>query len=155
MLMPVYDAVRQRVGCKALLMDGVAQHEARINPFSAIDVCPMTFADGMVLGCECSNPGCNRNQAAADLFTAEMRIPEQPHRTCAEVLGGCEPLCRCAQAALNAKFGATGTMEHPKEGFCAWYQEQDPFSASHLLHGFSLWLSVIKPHCAFCCLMLV
>jgi hypothetical protein len=59
------------------------------------------------------------HQSAADLFAAEMRIPEQPHRTCAEVLGGCEPLCRCAQAALNAKFGAIGTMELPKEGFCA------------------------------------
>jgi hypothetical protein len=104
----------------------------------------MTFADGMVLGCECSNPGCYRNQAAADLFAAEMQIPEQPHRTCAEVLGGCDPLCRCAQAALNAKFGAIGTMEHPKEGFCAWYQEQNPFSASHLLHGFLLCLSVTK-----------
>jgi hypothetical protein len=66
----------------------------------------MTFADGMVLGCECSNPGCDRNQAAADLFAAEMRIPVQLHRTFAEMLGECDPLCRCAQAALNAKFGA-------------------------------------------------
>jgi hypothetical protein len=79
-----------------MLMDGIVQHEAGINLFSAIDVFPMTFADGMVLGCECSNPGCNRKQAAADLFAAEMWIPEQPHRTYAEVLGGCDPLCRCA-----------------------------------------------------------
>jgi hypothetical protein len=33
MLMPVYDAVRQRLGCKALLMDGVAQHELESTHF--------------------------------------------------------------------------------------------------------------------------
>jgi hypothetical protein len=32
--MPVYDAVCQRVGCQAMLMDGLVQHEAHMNPFS-------------------------------------------------------------------------------------------------------------------------
>jgi hypothetical protein len=127
LMMPAYDAQRQVMGIQALLSE--RQLEARINPFVMVEIRPIAFADGECLCCACSNPGCNRSDAAAHLMRGEMQQPEQPHRTCADALQGESALCRCAEAALTACFGAIGGREADEEqSFWSWYQEQDVFS---------------------------
>lgn len=127
LMMPAYDAQKQVMGIQALLSE--RQLEARINPFVLVEIRPIAFADGAFVCCTCSNPGCNRTDAAAHLMRGEMQQPEQPHRTCADALQGESALCRCAEAALTACFGAIGGMDAGEEySFCSWYQEQDVFS---------------------------
>jgi hypothetical protein len=132
-LMPAYQAYGCKVGCQAVLLEGTAQHEARLNPFSRIELRPITFKDEVVMCCSCSNPGCDRSEVDNDLVESEMQMPDQAHRSRAAALGHCNTLCRCALAALLAsKFASLGSWNTFSHGsFCTWYQEQDSFSTSH------------------------
>jgi hypothetical protein len=71
-MMPAYQTGGCRVGCQAVLQEGTAQHEARLNPFAFFELRPITFKDQVVMCCSCDNPGCSRSEADKDIFASAM-----------------------------------------------------------------------------------
>ena len=135
LIMPAYNPQHRLVGCKAVREPGQRQHESRLNPFCFLQLRCITFADGMVMCCDCSNPGCSRGSADKALFAAEFLMPVQPHRTRDTALGTSAPLCNCANAAICAVFGQVGSLDRDADrSFCSWYAQHEPFGAPLVLH---------------------
>ena len=131
MIMPAYDAATHKLGVEALPRVETA-HAARVNPFALLRIQLLHFADGLQFCNACANPGCNRSTHEEDCFAHELQYPEQPHRDYNEVFGDCEPLCRCAAAAIAQFWGDTGSYHEAtrESSFASWYREQEPFSMS-------------------------
>jgi hypothetical protein len=138
LMMPRYCATRRQFGCEAK-RTSAGQHTATLNLFALLKLRPITFSDGIVLCCVCSNPGCNRSTEIASLFA--WHHPQKHHQTCAEACGGSSALCCCAQVALSANLGAKGDELQTlnldgREGDPVWscYQEQDEWRAQYYLY---------------------
>jgi hypothetical protein len=100
-MMPAYQTGGCRVVCQAILQEGTAQHEARVNPFAFFELWPITFKDQVVMCCSCDYPGCDRSEADKDVFASEMQMPDQSHRSRAAALGYCNTLFRCVLKAVQ------------------------------------------------------
>jgi hypothetical protein len=102
------------------------QQRGRLCPFAFITVREMLFKDGPCFCNTCTNHGCERSAEDAETMLAEFQLPEQRFLKYEEALGPLQPLCLCAETALNVLRCGVGTPDMPEAGtFASWYIEGD------------------------------
>lgn len=132
-VMPCYDVTNRIFGAEArLLHDAEHQQAARLNPFAMLTFKRIDFADGPVMCSCCENPGCNRSDTSREVFAYLFQAPDQQHQVQESVLVDHEPLCRCASAVIDARFGTLGTSDEEvcsDSSFWSFYTQAEPYSA--------------------------
>jgi hypothetical protein len=96
-------------------------------PLAFTTIQNMFFSGEVQMVSICSNPGCDRTEAASCMFKVEA---QQPHRgaTYTEVFQDIEPLCRCALALVQTVVGADVAMEDAVQLYTAWFEDEQMHS---------------------------
>jgi hypothetical protein len=110
------------------------QQKARLCPFVFLELHLMSFGDEECFVSCCSNPGCDCDQDARDIFSQQFDVPECPAFSYEAIFGAASPLCNCALAAITSLWGSVGDPDLPDEGSLNWcYFAQEPGSATLFL----------------------
>lgn len=109
--------------------DTASVQAARQCPFTFITLRLVHFRDGVALCSSCDNPGCTRSDDVFSMFAREIALPHQDHSSSAVVLGGEDPLCPCARAAIKAVFKFKNVVslqprgQYHENDIISWLQE--------------------------------